>query len=138
MARGRDVMAMLQILPGVVNDNTGSDVLGQFTTPTIDNLSDWLTNHGRVLDGNISFGGTMSNKDRDRNVSCWKAQGTTPAAANTDFTINHGLGRVPITIIGQDTTSGGLLYRSPATAWTKTTITLRCTTTATAYNVIVT
>jgi hypothetical protein len=34
-ARGRDVMAMLQILPGVINDNTGSDVLGQFTTPTM-------------------------------------------------------------------------------------------------------
>ena len=38
MARGRDVMAMLQILPGVVNDNTGGDVLGQFTTPTIDGM----------------------------------------------------------------------------------------------------
>jgi hypothetical protein len=38
MARGRDVMAMLQILPGVVNDNTGSDVLGQFNTPTIDGM----------------------------------------------------------------------------------------------------
>jgi hypothetical protein len=35
MARGRDVMAMLQILPGVINDSTGSDVLGQFTTPTM-------------------------------------------------------------------------------------------------------
>jgi hypothetical protein len=35
MARGRDVMAMLQILPGVVNDATGSDVLGQFSTPTM-------------------------------------------------------------------------------------------------------
>ena len=36
MARGRDVMALLQILPGTVNDATGSDVLGQFTTPTMD------------------------------------------------------------------------------------------------------
>ncbi len=36
-ARGRDVMALLQVMmPGVVNDNTGSDVLGQFTTPTMD------------------------------------------------------------------------------------------------------
>jgi len=34
--RGRDVMALLQTMPGVVNDNTGSDVLGQFTTPTMD------------------------------------------------------------------------------------------------------
>ena len=36
-ARGRDVMALLQVMmPGVVDDNTGSDVLGQFTTPTMD------------------------------------------------------------------------------------------------------
>jgi hypothetical protein len=36
-ARGRDVMALLQVMmPGVVNDNTGSDVLGQYTTPTMD------------------------------------------------------------------------------------------------------
>jgi hypothetical protein len=38
MAVGRDVMAMLQVLPGVVNDNTGSDVLGQFSTPTMDGM----------------------------------------------------------------------------------------------------
>jgi hypothetical protein len=36
-ARGRDVMALLQVMmPGVVNDNTGSDILGQYTTPTMD------------------------------------------------------------------------------------------------------
>ena len=35
MARGRDVMALLQILPGVVDDNTGSDTLGQYSTPTM-------------------------------------------------------------------------------------------------------
>lgn len=34
-ARGRDVMALLQILPGVVDDNTGSDTLGQYATPTM-------------------------------------------------------------------------------------------------------
>jgi hypothetical protein len=38
MAVGRDVMSMLQILPGVINDNTGGDVLGQFTTPTMDGM----------------------------------------------------------------------------------------------------
>jgi hypothetical protein len=35
MARGRDVMALLQVLPGVVDDNTGSDTLGQYSTPTM-------------------------------------------------------------------------------------------------------
>jgi hypothetical protein len=35
MSRGRDVMSLLQILPGVVDDNTGSDTLGQYATPTM-------------------------------------------------------------------------------------------------------
>src|SRR5689334_15915934 len=34
-ARGRDVMALLQTLPGVVDDNTGGDTLGQYSTPTM-------------------------------------------------------------------------------------------------------
>ncbi len=38
MARGRDVMALLQILPGVVNDSTGGDTLGQFSTPTMQGM----------------------------------------------------------------------------------------------------
>jgi hypothetical protein len=79
----------------------------------------------------------MSNADADNNMQCWKAKGATPATANTDFTIQHSLGRVPLTINGQDTNNGGVLYRSPATPWTKTTITLRCTTATAAYNVIV-
>jgi hypothetical protein len=35
MARGRDVMALLQLMPGVVDDATGGDTLGQFGTPTM-------------------------------------------------------------------------------------------------------
>ena len=35
MARGRDPIALLQTLPGVVDDNTGSDTLGQLNTPTM-------------------------------------------------------------------------------------------------------
>jgi hypothetical protein len=34
-ARGRDVMTLLQTLPGVVDDNTGGDTLGQYSTPTM-------------------------------------------------------------------------------------------------------
>jgi hypothetical protein len=100
-------------------------------------LHDWLRNHSRVLSGNVSFGDTMTNAEPGRNIQCSKAAGTSPAGANTDFTFTHGLGRVPITISGQDTNNGGLLYRSPATAWTKTTVTLRCTTASAVYNVIV-
>jgi hypothetical protein len=78
----------------------------------------------------------MSNKDPDMNMQAWKATGTSPVAPNTDFTIAHSLGRIPLTIVGQDTNNGGLLYRG-SVAWTKTTITLRCTTASAAYNVIV-
>ncbi len=35
MSRGRDVMSLLQVLPGVVDDATGGDTLGAFGTPTM-------------------------------------------------------------------------------------------------------
>lgn len=102
-------------------------------TPTFDTIARWLENHGRVLDNNISLG--SGNNDRSKNVINFKATGTTPGAANTDFTISHSLGYVPDTIFGQDTDNGGLLYRSPVTAWTKTAVTLRCTTASANYKV---
>ena len=103
-----------------------------FTTPTFDTIADWLKNHARVLT-NISYGN--ANGDPSKNIINWLASGTTPGVANTDFTITHALGYIPTTIVGQDTNNGGVLYRSPATAWTKTTVTLRCTTATAAYNV---
>jgi hypothetical protein len=104
--------------------------------PTPTHLRRQAEVNARVLAGNVSFGADMSNSALDRNLNVWKASGTSPGAANTDFTITHALGRVPITIVGQDTNNGGLLYRG-SVAWTKSTITLRCTTATAAYNVIV-
>ena len=128
-----------------------------------DNLARWLEQVTRVMSGNISFCGSMANpgellpngtinRDDSQNMSVWKASGTTPAAANTEFTIAHQLKYVPLTILGQDTNNGGVLYRS-TTAWTaKATgqqantaipsevgaghIYLKCTTASAAYNVI--
>jgi hypothetical protein len=102
-----------------------------FVTPTFDTIANWLVNHGRVL-SNISYGN--ANSDPSKNIINWLASGTTPGVANTDFTITHGLGYIPTTIIGQDTNNGGLLYRG-SVAWTKTAVTLRCTTATAAYNV---
>ncbi len=100
-----------------------------------------LTRHSErlalVLNGNVNFGSTMSNKDQDQNMNAWKATGTSPGTANTDFTIQHSLGRVPLTIVGQDTKDGSVLYRSPATPWTESTITLRSTGASSVYNLIV-
>ncbi|HLH18785.1 MAG TPA: carboxypeptidase regulatory-like domain-containing protein [Bryobacteraceae bacterium] len=58
MARGRDVMAMLQILPGVINDNTGSDVLGQYSTPTMSG--------GRSFYNALNIDGISGNTARGR------------------------------------------------------------------------
>lgn len=109
-------------------------ILGDEKDPR--NHSRWVERLAKVLNGQVSFGTVMNNTEPGTNLNVWKAHGTTPGAANTDFTINHSLGRIPITIVGQDTNNGGLLYRSPITAWTKTTVTLRCTTATATYNVI--
>ena len=77
----------------------------------------------------------MNNTDKDINLDVWKATGVAPGAANTNFTVNHSLGRVPITIVGQDTDNGGLLYRGTV-AWTKTAVTLKCTTASANYKLI--
>lgn len=109
-------------------------ILGNIDTP--DNKIRWQEHLATVLTKNVSYGSTMSNADEDTNLSIWKATGTTPVAPNTNFTITHSLGRIPNTIVGQDTNNGGLLYRG-SVAWSKSTITLRCTTASAAYNVIV-
>lgn len=69
----------------------------------------------------------ITNNSADRNIDCWKLTGIAPVAANTDFTLSHGLGRIPVTIGGQDTQQGAVIYRSPVTPWTTTTVTLRST-----------
>ena len=99
-----------------------------------------LTRHterlAKVLNGNVSFGATMNNGEEDTNLNIWKATGTSPGTANTNFTINHSLGRVPVTIVGQDTKDGSVIYRSPSVAWTKTTVTLRSTGASSVYNLV--
>lgn len=87
-----------------------------------------------MLAKNVSFGSTMSNADRDTNLSIWKATGVSPGVANTVFTVQHSLGRVPITIVGQDTNNGGVIYRGGA--WTTTSVVLKCTTATASFNVI--
>jgi hypothetical protein len=77
----------------------------------------------------------MGNTDQDINMKVWKATGTSPGTPDTDFTIDHKLGKVPISIVGQDTTNGALLYRG-SVAWTATTVTLRSTKASSVYNVI--
>lgn len=101
----------------------------------MDNIVDWLQRHARVLDGNVSFGASNVNKNnRDRNIDSTMASGTTPGTANVEFAITHTLGRIPVTFFGH-TDNGGVLYKS-TTAWTKTTVYLKCTTVSANYQVV--
>lgn len=108
----------------------GREVSPKAIREHLDKINKILTriSFGTSVPNATAPGQTMTgNVEPDRNIDCWKATGTTPGAADTDFTISHNLGRIPTTIGGQDTNNGGLLYRSPVTVWTTTTVTLRCT-----------
>ena len=106
---------------------------GATTTP--ENQRRWTEQIAQAVGGQLSYGSTMENTDEDINMKVWKATGTSPATPDTDFTIDHKLGKVPISIVGQDTTNGGLLFRG-SVPWTATTVTLQCTKASSVYNVI--
>jgi hypothetical protein len=83
-----------------------------------------VLNHARVLAGNISFG--QSNTDAGKNTDTVYASGTSNATQNAAFSVNHQLGRIPVGfhVINKD--KAGDFYAS-GTAWTATTISLKCT-----------
>jgi len=102
---------------------------------TMDNIAENLRDIKKLSMGNVSFGATNSNATADRNIECSKGSGTTPAGANTEFSVTHTLGRIPVTFFGH-TDNGGVLYKS-TTAWSKTAIFLKCTTASANYQVVV-
>jgi hypothetical protein len=95
----------------------------------------WNEINSQVLAGNVSHGHTSSNTDEDQNMNEWKAVGTAPGVADTDFTVNHQLGHIPITIYGQHTNNGGLIYKGSG-AWTPTSVSLRCTKASSVYTLV--
>lgn len=102
---------------------------------TLQNLARWSELIAQVLGGNVSYGSSMANTNEDLNLLIWKATGVSPGVADTDFTVNHSLGKIPITIVGQDTTDGAVIYRG-SVAWTTTTVTLRSSKANSVYNVV--
>lgn len=103
---------------------------------TPQSLYDAIRNHGRVLNQQVSFGSQSgTNNEADRNIQCSKAQGTTPSTANTEFSVTHNLGRIPVTFFGHVNQSG-TLYKS-TTAWTKTTIYLKCSAASASYSLVI-
>ncbi len=108
MARGRDVMALLQLMPGVVNDATGSDTLGQFGTPTIDggrNVYNALNIDG--ISGNTARGRTAEspiNMDAIAEVKVLANSATAEYGPSASGVINL------VTKSGTQTFHGGLYY----------------------------
>lgn len=84
-------------------------------------LQKWMRNLVTlVINGHIGFGdGTL----RDNLDGAWAT--TTFALANTDVTLTHNLGRVPVGYIVMTKSQAGDVYTG-SIASTKTQITLRC------------
>lgn len=78
---------------------------------------------GRVLGGNVSFGATTGNTDRDINMDCFKTTGTSPVGPNTEFAVAHNLKRIPIAYLVGWLSKAAKLYQGPntGTAWTAAT-----------------
>jgi hypothetical protein len=88
-------------------------------------VRDYLFYVGHILSRRVSYGTTMDNSSQDQNIDHWKATGTTPGAANTEFAVNHGLGRIPLGFQVWSVNKAAHLYQS-TTAWTTTQIFLKC------------
>jgi hypothetical protein len=70
-----------------------------------------------------SFGSSASNGDQT--ISSWKVTGVTAAVPDTEFSLAHGLARVPIGFFTAYVDAAANLYKS-STAWTTTSIYLKC------------
>ena len=75
----------------------------------------------RIVNGRLSFGNGLT---PDNMAGVWGVVADT-GLANTDFTIIHNLLYVPTGFIVINQSVAGVLYQG-SVAWTKTTITLRC------------
>lgn len=99
----------------------------------------------RTLSTGISLGQDNNNNTSSptstANIRVWKANGTSPVVANTEFFVLHQLTWVPWTFFAH-TDNGGVLYKS-GTPWTAATgtaagkIYLKCTTISAAYQLVI-
>lgn len=75
------------------------------------------------LKGRVRLG-TGTDGDRGENIA-GEFQVVTSSTADTQFTVSHGLGAVPIGFIVTKINKGGVVYDS-GTTWTDTAIYLKC------------
>ena len=78
----------------------------------------------RVVNGLIWFGSVA---DGRQNMDGVTLNTNTPGGADTNFTLTHNLGRVPVGFIVVNQDKGAVTYRGTVT-WTETQLTLKCNT----------
>lgn len=79
-----------------------------------------------LAQGRIRFG-TGTDGDRGENISGeWQVISDT-GSADTEFSVTHTIGSVPIGFLVMSRNKGGVVYNS-STQWTTTTVYLKCTT----------
>lgn len=82
------------------------------------------------LSGRIRFGPNDNIINKGENVLGQFVTYTSNASANTEDTISHNLGSIPIGYIVVKINKGGVIYTS-GTTWTSSHIYLKCSTTST-------
>lgn len=89
-----------------------------------------------VFNGRVRFG-IGGDGDRGENISGEFQQFTSHATPNTEFSVNHGLGAIPVGIIIMWQSAAGSLYQGPTTGtnWTSSTIYLACDASSVTFNV---
>lgn len=92
--------------------------------PGVDNLQKLYRILVSYLNGKIAFGDGVKTNNID---GSWVSV-VTPGAANTDFTVNHVLNRVPVGYLVVSKSAAVDVYTGSVAA-TKTQLTLRATTT---------
>lgn len=90
-----------------------------------------------AINGNLSFGNVSASKFSG-NLHTQMFTGTSPATANTPFTLTHGLGQIPNGAILIQSNAAAILYGNMTSqAWTSTTITLLMSVASISYCILV-
>lgn len=90
-----------------------------------ENVTRTLEKMYKILRGNISYG-NLTPVDTARNVDGYPATAITPGVANTEFSVAHGLNRVPVGFHVVTKNGACDVYQS-TTAWTNKLIYLKAT-----------
>lgn len=88
------------------------------------------------VNGRLSLGST-TDAARSGNLDAQYRVVVTPSVANTEFLVDHGLGRVPVGYIVVDRDAAAHVYSSLRTTWTSTVLKLKCSGTSVTIRIMV-